>query len=67
MLFKNGDAKDSLTLPRTNVDNFKFVYPKLKYDSDKNFPATGATGYNDVYSYDNLVAAVALFPAFCDV
>ena len=40
LLFKNGDAKDSLTLPRTNVDNFKFVYPKTKFDSDPNFTVT---------------------------
>ena len=68
MLYRSGPSNSAVIAPRTNVDNFVQVLSKTVFESDALFKdANNVSTIIDVYKYENLLNAIAYFPAFCSI
>jgi len=65
LYYKVGPKSTSVNVPTTNVDMFLLAMPKAVFEADVDFRNVNGLNINAVYSYENLLSAVAKFPAFC--
>jgi len=67
LFYKIGPSTSSVSIPQSNVDMFMLSMSKQTFESDNDLKSLYGLAINSVYSYENLVKAVAKFPAFCDI
>lgn len=60
-LYKLKSDSDDIRAIKSNIDNVKRVLSKSAFETARGSGAASA------YSYDGLLASIAMFPAFCDV
>ena len=65
--YKVAPIDSNVNVPRTNVDNFLQVLSKTQFENDTDLRNAAGLNINGVYSYENLLKAVAKFPAFCSI